>query len=57
MRNKINPQGLANIYWKSFQNSGHIDDFLRYAKEKEHWDAVYHYNGFDNQGHSTIRFQ
>ena len=55
--NQIHPQGLANIYWKSFENSGHIDDFLRYAKEKEHQNAIYHNNGFNNPLLQTGGFQ
>ena len=57
MKTEINPQGLANIYWKSFENSGKVNDFLRYVKEKEHQNAIYHHGGFNNPLHQTAQFQ
>ena len=35
MNSNVNPQGLTNIYWKTFQNSGKIDDFMRYMNSKK----------------------
>ena len=57
MNTQINPQGLANIYWKSFENSGKIDDFMRYAKQKEQNNAIYHNIGFSNPQSQTGGFQ
>ncbi|MCL2739904.1 MAG: hypothetical protein FWE47_01735 [Oscillospiraceae bacterium] len=35
MNNNINEQGLKNIYWKAFEKSGKINDYLAFANQKE----------------------
>ncbi|GHV17572.1 hypothetical protein FACS189425_04110 [Clostridia bacterium] len=29
-KNDINPQGVINVYWSAFENSGNVHDFLKY---------------------------
>ena len=34
MKAQINEQGLKNIYWKNFEKTGKINDFLAYANHQ-----------------------
>ena len=57
MNNNINEQGLKNIYWKSFEKSGKINDFLAYAGKKGFENGKSQTDGFSNQIEQTGRFQ
>jgi len=48
MNNNINEQGLKNIYWKAFENTGKINDFLAYANQKGFENGTSQTSGFNN---------
>lgn len=64
MNSNVNPQGLTNIYWKTFQNSGKVDDFLRYADSKKKFQGAQNFerpiqqnSGFSSSVGQTGRLQ
>jgi hypothetical protein len=51
MNSNINEQGLKNIYWKNFEKTGKINDFLAYVNHKGFENGKSENSGFNNQNH------
>ncbi|MDR1100834.1 MAG: hypothetical protein LBL34_00495 [Clostridiales bacterium] len=32
INNEVNPNGVVNVYWSAFENTGNIHDFLKYKQ-------------------------
>ena len=57
MNKNINEQGLKNIYWKAFENSGKVHDFLAYANRKGFENGNSTNSGFNSSVEQTGRLQ